>query len=96
MPEGAVKRVADMRPYTLGALQGNGWVRQNLRDHNVYFANSVDALIGLLLSGRVEIIPENPFVMRYHLIKRGAGARVNELTELYMDRASCSKARPPP
>ena len=39
---------------------GGSWVRQNLREHKVYYVNSVDSLIGLLLSGRVEIIPEPP------------------------------------
>lgn len=56
-----------MKEYRVGALLGNGWVKQNMNQHQIHYSSNFASLINMLLQGRLDFLPENRYVMRYFL-----------------------------
>ncbi len=51
----------------VGSLKGNGWVKQNFADERIYYAATMDSLVRMLRRGRIDLVPENEYVMDYFL-----------------------------
>lgn len=55
--------LAALAPFNIGSLNGNGWVKTNLPGMNIQYVNKMELLPKMLVLGRIDVIPDNPFVM---------------------------------
>ncbi len=71
-----ISKVADLGGLKIGAVTGNGWVKNNLAEMDVLYVKHHDLLLNLLLKGRIDVIPENPGVMQQVIERAGAGGQI--------------------
>lgn len=68
-----VEALEDLAPLRIGTLLGNAWVRDNLGQLQVQYVNRMEQLPPMLLAGRFDVIPDNPYVI-HHLLERSGYA----------------------
>ena len=83
----SVKTVADLEPFSLGSMIGNGWAEKNLDGMSVIWTRDMRQLLKMVVAGRVEVLPDSPAVVKYHLKEmqlEGALVEVSSLMSLPM------------
>ena len=73
-----IKTLADLAPFKIGSLQGNGWVKKNLSGMNIEYVNKMPLLPKMLQLGRIDVIPDNRLVMQDLLSANEAAAQIEE------------------
>lgn len=69
-------------PFRLGVTDGNNWAEESLKGMAVEHTPTVDSLLKMLVSGRIDAIPDSPPVVRYYLRELNMKADVVELGRL--------------
>lgn len=65
-----VSQLSDLKGLRIGSLRGNNWVQSNFQGMQVHYVGSMESLPTMLLLNRIDVIPDNPLVMRA-LLKQG-------------------------
>lgn len=74
-----VNNLQDLKPYRIGSLLGNAWIESNLQGMDVQFVSRMELLPRMLMAGRIDIIPDNPLVIRPLLQQENLTTQVREL-----------------
>ncbi|WP_338844468.1 transporter substrate-binding domain-containing protein [Massilia sp. W12] len=71
-----VRDISALRPYKIGAVTGNSWVKSNLGGMDVLYLKHQDLLLNLLHKQRIDVIPENPGVMQQVIERLGLSGHI--------------------
>lgn len=74
-----IRSMQDLAGMQIGTLNGNGWSRKNLVGMQVQYVNKMNLLPKMLLLGRIDVIPDNPYVMRNLLRQEPGAASIDEV-----------------
>ncbi len=77
-----IRNISELSPYRIGSMIGNGWTQSNLGGMDVYYVGKMEQLPKMLLLERIDVIPDNPLVMRG--ILRG-GHNADKIDEVALD-----------
>jgi polar amino acid transport system substrate-binding protein len=74
-----IKTLADLKPFRIGSLIGNGWIKENLHDMDIHYVERMELLPKMLSSNHIDVIADNSYVMYYALQKSGENANIDEV-----------------
>ena len=74
-----VKALADLAPFKIGSLIGNGWIMENLPGMDVHYVERMDLLPKMLTANHIDVVADNSYVMHYALMMSGEADKVEEL-----------------
>lgn len=75
-----IKSLQELAAFQIGSLKGNGWAKKNLAGMKVEYVNKMALLPKMLLLGRIDVIPDNPYVMRNLLLNEAGAGKIDEVT----------------
>ncbi len=81
-----IKNISELSPYRIGSMIGNGWTQTNLAHMDVYYVGKMEQLPKMLLLDRIDVIPDNPLVMRSILHGAHNADKIDEVALDYMRR----------
>jgi polar amino acid transport system substrate-binding protein len=73
-----IHSIQDLAGMQIGSLNGNGWARKNLVGMQVQYVNKMSLLPKMLVLGRIDVIPDSPYVMRSLLRQEPGAANIEE------------------
>lgn len=74
-----VQSLHDLAGLQIGSLNGNGWSKKNLVGMQVQYVNKMALLPKMLVLGRIDVIPDSPYVMRGLLKQEQEANKIDEI-----------------
>jgi polar amino acid transport system substrate-binding protein len=74
-----IQSLQDLAGLQIGSLNGNGWSKKNLVGMQVQYVNKMALLPKMLVLGRIDVIPDSPYVMRGLLKQEADAAKIDEI-----------------
>jgi polar amino acid transport system substrate-binding protein len=78
----AVKRIEELRPFSIGHYLGSGWAQQKLAGLRVSWAPRLDSTLNMLAAGRVDVFIDVAEVVRYRIRELGLSEQLVELPQV--------------
>jgi len=77
-----VRKISDLKEFTIGNYMGNGWADKNLAGMDVDYGATLDITLKKLAKGRFDVYPGVSQVARYRIKELGLQNRLTELPNI--------------
>lgn len=74
-----IRSLHDLAGLQIGSLNGNGWIKKNMVGMQVQYVNKMALLPKMLVLGRIDVIPDSPYVMRGLLKQEPDAGKIDEV-----------------